>query len=88
MREAILSLSRASTVGDLSSLQSAIRKMDRAFDEYRAEGLNSEGDDELIELLRERNRLLEQLEAFAVPGGILTASFPGTVSFYVPAPAK
>jgi hypothetical protein len=34
-------------------------------------------------LLRERNRLLEQLEAFAVPGGILTASFPGTVSFYV-----
>ncbi len=83
MREAILSLSRASTVGDLSSLQSAIRKMDRAFNEYRAEGLNSEGDDELIELLRERNRLLEQLEAFAVPGGILTASFPGTVSFYV-----
>jgi len=62
--------------------------MDRAFDEYRAEGLNSEGDDELIELLRERNRLLEQLEAFAVPGGILTASFPERLVSMFPAPAK
>ena len=54
MREAILSLSRASTVGDLSPLRSAMRKMDRAFEEYRAEGLDTEGDDELMVLLRER----------------------------------
>lgn len=83
MREAILSLSRASTVGDLSPLRSAMRKMDRAFEEYRAEGLDTEGDDELMVLLRERDRLLEQLKEFAVPGGILTAPSPGTVSFYV-----
>ncbi|HHX20051.1 MAG TPA: hypothetical protein GX728_06430 [Clostridiaceae bacterium] len=84
MREAIFSLSRASTIGDLSGFQSAIRNMNRALDSYRGENLQeTDGDDELTERKRERDRLLEQLEASAVTDGILTAPSPGTVSFYV-----
>ncbi len=84
MRESILSLSRASTVGDLSALQRAIRRMSHALDSYRGENLQETNrDEELTERKRERDRLLEQLEASAVLDGILTAPSPGTVSFYV-----
>lgn len=83
MREAILSLSRVSIVGDLSAFQSAMRHLRKAQIEYRGESLQVDGDTELTELRRERDRLLDHLETFAVKGGFLAAPSPGTVSFYV-----
>ena len=45
--------------------------MNRALDSYRGENLQeTDGDDELTERKRERDRLLEQLEASAVTDGI------------------
>ncbi len=89
MREAVVSLSQAKTIGDLAEFQRAGKQFIRAIAQYRNDALkNTEDDPELKELVREQKRLLERLEAVVVEGGVLNAPVPGTVSFLVPVSAE
>lgn len=83
MREAISTLNRSRIIGDLSELQRSSKLLGDAIAQYRSEPLKGmEQDETLKELLRERDRLLERLEASVAQNGVLTAPIPGTVSYY------